>query len=366
MENRDIEKYAHERNETFDFMRIFCVIWIVGFWHMKAYIASDIYFTIFSTPFTFQLTYAVLASFTFISGYFAHRQYCGMADVFGYYAKRMIRIWPLFALAALSLVAININVGETLPAILLGAGWIVQPFPMTIWFICMIFVFYLLNPLIAQKNSVAAMFMAIGIEIGFYCLYITFETDARMHFYWIFYAFGSFSRRSNAAEILENIALQMKESRNDSKVESFRVTLVNLFCRYLLLGCFPAFVFISISSGTILSYRSIVVGFFFIIALYMISSIASSSKKLAFLHHIARAGSYASLCVFLFHRLVFFELCQHFGGKFSIMVAYVAALPTVFIIGYFIQFIYDSFIIWLGKMIRHQGIWRLIFQRKIK
>ncbi len=66
---------------------------------MKAYVKSEQFNAVFSSNFTFQLTYAVLATFTFVSGFLAYRTFDNLADVGRYYGKRLVRIYPLFALS---------------------------------------------------------------------------------------------------------------------------------------------------------------------------------------------------------------------------------------------------------------------------
>ena len=53
--------------------------------------------------------------------------------------------------------------------------------------------------------------------------------------------------------------------------------------------------------------------------------------------------SYASMCLYLFHR-PFYYFTSRLIGAFSFFEAYLAILPTMFILCYGIQFIYNKFV----------------------
>ena len=124
-----------------------------------------------------QSTYCVLSAFTFLSGFLAFREFKGAKDVLKYYLKRLIRLWPLFALAEIAMVLLGINEGKMLPWVLTGLGWAKEPFPLTLWFVGMIFLFYLLNPVLSSKKWYIGLICAVCAEALFVVLNLTLATD---------------------------------------------------------------------------------------------------------------------------------------------------------------------------------------------
>lgn len=79
----------------FDITRGLCVIWIVGIWHMNAYLNVECKFFqdgSFTKEMYSMLTNGVLATFTFISGFFMSKNLISeLNDVLRFYKKRIIR-----------------------------------------------------------------------------------------------------------------------------------------------------------------------------------------------------------------------------------------------------------------------------------
>ncbi|MDM7936445.1 MAG: acyltransferase [Cyanobium sp. CZS 48M] len=135
-----------QRNQAIDLMRAGCILWIVGFWHLLGYAESiDGY----KNDITYRLTVVVLGLFVLISGYLIGRsRITNTAELWRFYRRRMIRIYPPY-LAALLLFDLCglLKPGQFVGAALLSASFSLEP-PLTLWYISMIVVFYLLAPLL--------------------------------------------------------------------------------------------------------------------------------------------------------------------------------------------------------------------------
>ena len=198
------------RYNIFDYMRLICTLWIVGIWHIIGYLNDRSYYNVIDTPFKNQLTYGVLAAFTFISGYLGYRNYDSIKSIFCYYAKKLLRLYPFFVLSCISLVLMRRMPIETLLPDLVGLGWVIQPFPTTVWFAGMIMIFYFLNPFISMKNSLLSCIISILIWILFFVLNAIFGTDERMWFYWIYFVLGSFCNRFGILEYVRGILTEIR------------------------------------------------------------------------------------------------------------------------------------------------------------
>ena len=151
----------------FDLMRSFCAIWIVGLWHMPNYMAPEISEK-FTSGIAWQTTYCVLSTFAFISGFFgANNQMSTWGDVWFYYRKRLLRIYPLYALAAVALVLCQYGSWASLPGYLLGVGCFIKPYPTTIWFVSMLLIFYLITPLMVKCSMKMRLAIFVLLEIAF-------------------------------------------------------------------------------------------------------------------------------------------------------------------------------------------------------
>ncbi len=135
-----------QRDQAIDLMRATCILWIVGFWHLLGYAESiDGY----KNDVTYRLTVVVLGLFVFISGHLIGRSRITSAgEVWRFYRRRMIRIYPPY-LASLLLFDLFglLQPGQFIGAALLSTSFSLEP-PLTLWYISMIVVFYLLAPLL--------------------------------------------------------------------------------------------------------------------------------------------------------------------------------------------------------------------------
>lgn len=144
------------RDLRFDVARVLCMSLIVCFVHLWAYIHPEVTSAIYVHPVFDILTNSCLGLFTFASGYLLGGKYSfgkdGNTKIWPFYKKRILRIIPLFLLAALVLWLIGFNSAQaTLNGVLCISPFI-KPRPMTLWYIPVILWCYFITPLISRKN----------------------------------------------------------------------------------------------------------------------------------------------------------------------------------------------------------------------
>ena len=160
------------RNFGIDCIRICCTFWIVYVWHYKEY-CSD-----FSLPYSFfsKITFGVLATFFWISGYVADtRNLLLQGNVKTFIRKKKQRLYPLLLLSAMSLYIISkwkdllyISSFRQLILTITFMAPIVGQAPSTLWYIDVLIIFYILIAIIIGlfKNK------SIGWCLGSYAIFI--------------------------------------------------------------------------------------------------------------------------------------------------------------------------------------------------
>ena len=133
------------RNIEIDALRSFAILYIVGFWHLHPYYSR----------FTSLLTYCVVGLFLYISGLLLSTQYrCDtLGNIFHYYKRRFFRIYPLFFISLTVFLLMGIIDKDTyFKSAFLTNMLILKPL-ITLWFITMLGIFYLMTPLFLYNYS---------------------------------------------------------------------------------------------------------------------------------------------------------------------------------------------------------------------
>ncbi|MFT7562114.1 MAG: peptidoglycan/LPS O-acetylase OafA/YrhL [Flavobacteriales bacterium] len=128
-----------------EYLRALSVLYIVGYWHLFTYTR---YFREYFNPYTNVATLGVLALFVFISGFLLSRSYANNKNLIQFYLRRVLRIYPLYALAVLAFSLLAINNNAILVKSLYFMSMLDGPAPYTLWFICMLMLLYLITPLL--------------------------------------------------------------------------------------------------------------------------------------------------------------------------------------------------------------------------
>lgn len=151
------------RNHAIDILRALSVLYIVGYWHLFNYIQGFPH----ANYYTEALTYTILGTFTFASGYLLAGRALGggVAGLLAFYRRRLLRIYPLYAIALVIFVGIGLVDATIATRAALLVSMLLPPAPPTLWFITMIMSFYLIAPLLINFAERTGVFLAIVVLI---------------------------------------------------------------------------------------------------------------------------------------------------------------------------------------------------------
>ena len=179
---------------SIDYMRAFSAIYIVAFWHLVEY-ANAVPEHAYKNSWTGLMTVGILGLFVFISGYLSGGRKGQSLSPIEFYRKRLLRIYPLYALAIFMFYLFGINGSQTSLISLFGLSMYVGSKPITLWFITMIVVFYLLAPFFLKLVDRPLQYFAAvsGVFTGSVLLYMALGTvDIRLLLYLPCFAAGLF------------------------------------------------------------------------------------------------------------------------------------------------------------------------------
>lgn len=310
-----------------DAARAICMLYIVGFWHMQEYTSYGFYSVV-----THALTRGVLATFVFISAYWAgQKKVDNISAVITYCKNRLLRIYPLFFLSCTTLYLIHIfwqkdYIVSHLQFIrtLLGVSFIISPAPSTVWFINMIFIFDIISLWVNYFKSIRVKFILCIVIV--LCVFVLKNfvsiIDERILIYCPIYCIG----------LLVSCVRQISEEVNYCKLSAAIILGVGL-------------VWFSEKNLII----DILVAITFIVMILEIGKILSKNKLI---NRFLSVISYSSMCAYLFHRQVFYAVYRK-SGPFSVGFALLVMLPLILIIAFGLQSIYDKLAIKSRKEIQN-------------
>lgn len=173
-----------QRDTLFDTVRAICALEIIGYWHMFEYIG------IRNHEFGEIITIGVLATFTFTSSYFlGQRQIINVKE---FYIRRLKRFYIPFFVSLSILFAANIIYSPKVYILsIVGLSGLFPPMPITLWYLDMLILFYLLTPWLQNSNNEKRYYLChIGCFILLLILTFFFGADNRMAIYFPFYSLG--------------------------------------------------------------------------------------------------------------------------------------------------------------------------------
>lgn len=184
-----------QRDYRFDVARVLCMSYVVAFAHLWAYIHPEVISAIYVHPVFTILGYASLGLFTFASGYLLGGKYSfgndGNTKVGAFYRKRVLRIVPLFLLAALTLYLIGFNGARATLNGVLCISPFVKPRPRTLWYIPVILWCYLVTPLVGRNKIGWRLLTGGGILLAVWALSrLVHPVDWRLLFNMLLYIIG--------------------------------------------------------------------------------------------------------------------------------------------------------------------------------
>jgi surface polysaccharide O-acyltransferase-like enzyme len=299
-----------------DIARALAMLYIIGFWHLKDYLSPDLKETV-----TFKgsndITNIMLGAFMFISGTLLSKyRFEKIKDITYFLIKRIKRFYILYFITALlfyiSGLIPNIKI---LTTTILGVSTYILPQPYTLWFISMLFSFYLITPfvgLLSKKYSIDIIY----IGLLFYVLLIILNTQLSPIDKRIYYCFPAYF-----------MGIKMGIKGVD------KVFSVALLIYYIIL--YVLFIYLRYK-GVSVHYLDLFCGIFIFISICKLLARTLNKRVL----HIFYFLSYASMCMYLFHRLIYDYIKCHLADCFSIPLA-LFALLIVFILSFAIQKSYD-------------------------
>lgn len=275
----DNSKNKKVRNLQFDFTRSLCVLWIVCFWHVLYYLPEKYQVSDSNIEYFRNFTNAVLATFTFLSGFFLQKyKFNGIADILGFYKKRLLRFYPLYAISIISWGAMSHIGMRTIVDSLLGYSMFTTPMP-TLWYFSMMITFYLFTPCFKFDSSYGLIKNSL-IGGGIICLtIIAFKyADIRYLTFLPFYVIG----------------INVPKNYLINKLKSKKTCIVVLVAAIVLFA-----LALHLHSGIKLSlladYLVSITGLLVIVTL---TYLTCPYKLSGFIQYVA----FSSMCAYLFHR----------------------------------------------------------------
>ncbi len=197
MQNRGLtpppRTFGEPRDVGIDLLKGMSMLYIVGYWHLFNYTHA---FPKYQNALTVRLTVIVLGAFTLVSGYLIGKRpiEAKWTAALGFYKSRLTRIYPPFAVALLCFFLSGLVTSKTMVASLTLSAMFLGPPPMTLWYITMIVVFYVLAPLLLQAKACGYASFA-GASVAIFLLFFGFQHvagtgDIRMSIYFPCFALG--------------------------------------------------------------------------------------------------------------------------------------------------------------------------------
>lgn len=319
-----------ERDYGIDLIRGFSVLYIVSYWHLFNYTEA---FRAYYNPFTHNLTNIILASFVFVSGYLIAGKNLEITwgNVLSFWYKRLIRIYPLYALALLLFYFNNIASKEVLIKGALLVSMFMPPAPPTLWFITMIMLFYLIAPLLIRYVNNLPIYLVINIIL---MVIFSFAEESKVFIFYPSFALGLWLKAN------PNWLKKVQE-------QQFIITVVFTLLYY--------FHFTEIYRSAPRDFLTINIIFINMGAILFYFYSGQIMRKIKFSQPV-QTISYASFCMYLFHRPIF-SLTRYtfFPVSETAQVIYllVVAVPLIIVISLLIQTIYDRFCLpWLNPQVK--------------
>lgn len=324
------------RDLRFDFARMLCMSLIVCFVHLWAYIHPEVTSAIYVHPVFDILTNSCLGLFTFASGYLLGDKYSfggknGNSKIWPFYKKRVLRIIPLFLLAALALYLIGFNSARATLNGVICISPFVKPRPMTLWYIPVILWCYFITPLISRKNFAWRLISGVGLLLAVWLIrHFVNSIDWRFLFNMLLYLVG-----------LVSAPYFNWKFENRSWIKWL---VVVIFIGLLSVTFFK-------SPNVLFKRTSAFIGVFAL--LFVCEYIAnlvfhrSASGEVSPMGKIIINVSYASMACYMFHRL-FFWAGEMIWNPATVWVKWLymagVVFPVMLVLSYYIQKGYDLII----------------------
>ena len=301
-----------------DFLRGLAILYIVAVRHLDDYAHS-----FYRTKFEDIITYSFLGLFMYISGYLLsiNNPINNKRDLTRYTQKRFLRIYPLFVIALFLFRLCSIMTFRGVVIHMLLLNILLNNSVLTLWFVSLICVFYILFPIIIYKYSVLKT-LATFVVVLLVSLYLRKEfglLDKRLILFFPLFLFGVVSSKNELIERYLHNKLMLACSVSLFAASSFFYVE------------FPKFKFVDL-----IFLMMTAIPFWLLIGKFF-----ASKLKRRLYENIA----YASFCMYLFHRIIFYVITKSYSPTNDIYtVCYLTlfAVPAIYIISFFFQKTYDN------------------------
>ena len=303
----------------FDIARVVSIL-IVLYYHILGY--AGVYG---KHPVVRTFVYASLCIFTFLSAYLLASRYKfdTKEEIKTFYKKRVLRFYPLFFVSSILLYFLGVNGGITTLKGLLGISPFYKPHPITMWYCAMLISLYLITPFWAKGGLlkqiikfISVIAVIIIIDIAFNCIV------PRTYSYFTVYFAGILISQKWGEGFLDIL-------------KRYSIILITLFSILIIITF--------ITKNDELKYFNSGLGLFALLAAYLkAGEILKNDQSLVCFFTVL---SYASMCMYLFHREVFVLMLKAwYPSRPLIVFLYLGVIGVVIstVIAYYIQGSYDS------------------------
>lgn len=313
----------------FDILRSLAILYVIAFWHLCTYGSA---IPCFRNDYGYLMTSCILGLFVFMSGFLFSERYeiNSLSDIISFLKKRLVRIYPMFFISLTIFLALNlIDFKRYLISVLL-LNMILNQDLLTLWFITLIFLFYLITPFYLYKynlKKVCIWTLIIYISL----ILINLKTnliDLRLPQYLLPFVFGIISPR-----ILKLEQLLKKQ-----------ITVILALLIFVLL-----IKLLSISTNRIthLIITDLAILASIPIFLFIAKIIDKFLVKIKINNQVIKSISYSSFAMFLIHRIVFeigFNIYEPQNKLLFLIYSMLILIPIVFILSLKFQKYYDTFL----------------------
>jgi peptidoglycan/LPS O-acetylase OafA/YrhL len=309
------------RDVSIDLLRAACILYIVGYWHLVPYTEA---FPGYANSITEGIKDTALGTFVFCSGVLlAGRPIALMrVSLVAFYQRRVLRIYPLYAIALLLFGAVGLADRDVILNAMLLLSMFKPPAPYTLWFVSMIMTFYLVTPFLVRLADYPRLYLLASLVIILCAVIIHQEThplDTRLIQY--------------LPCFLVSIAYK-RVVRLEQLIRSRAAVLLALFI--------PAFYLYQLQygAGSVAALGRIPAVLIGTLLLFHAAALLAGRCN-------ARAVvwvSYASFCTYLFHRVIFqmsIDLYYPAEGYARLVYLLGVVLPATVVISYYAQLAYD-------------------------
>lgn len=309
-----------DRNQTIDIIRGCCMIYIVGIFHLSQYLGKSYYLN--NNVYGNSIMWSCLGAFSLISGYLIGKKYnCNtFKDALVFYKRRVVRFYPLFFFASICLLIIGFNDPLQTFYALVGMAPFVSHKPLTLWYISMIMLFYLVSPIVLAQHGRRRFVRCMLVFSIFVICRLFIYIDLRFLFNLLVYLVG-----------ISAACINLNKAFGKSKY------ICGVLVLYALL-----FVNLNIMSHSIVRRFVDIVGVVVIVVLAkLIGNVVSNNNRIVFFL------SYVSMSAYLFHRLTYWICLQILSPcstmEMALFLMFIA-FPVGLAFAYYVQKLYDHIV----------------------